>query len=56
MPVFVPYPLNPLHDVCRALGLEHAVAFTVTHQSCASGLLAIEVAGRLLAGDPADGG
>lgn len=52
MPVVVPYPHNPLHDVCRALGLEHAVAFTVTQQSCASGLLAIELAGRLLAGDP----
>ena len=52
LPVVAPYPHNPLHDVCRALGLEHAVAFTVTQQSCASGLLAIELAGRLLAGDP----
>lgn len=51
MPVVVPYPHNPLHDVCRTLGLEHAVTFTVTQQSCASGLLAIELAGRLLAGD-----
>lgn len=55
MPVVVPYPLNPLHDVCRALGLRHAAAFTVTQQSCASGLLAIELAGRLLAGDGVDG-
>lgn len=53
MPVVVPYPVNPLHDVCRALGLDHALAFTLTHQSCASGLLAIDVAGRLLAGDTA---
>jgi 3-oxoacyl-[acyl-carrier-protein] synthase-3 len=53
MPVVVPYPRNPLHDVCRELGLEHALTFTVTQQSCASGLLAIELAGRLLAGDPA---
>jgi 3-oxoacyl-[acyl-carrier-protein] synthase III len=58
MPVVVPYPLNPLHDVCGALGLSHALAFTVTHQSCASGLLAIDLAGRLLAADsgPGSGG
>ncbi len=55
MAVVGPYPVNPLHDVCRALGLDHALAFTVTHQSCASGLLAIDMAGRLLAGDAADG-
>jgi 3-oxoacyl-[acyl-carrier-protein] synthase III len=55
MPVVVPYPANPLHEVCQALGLGHALAFTVTHQSCASGLLAIDVAGRLLAADGADG-
>ena len=54
MPVAAPYPANPLHEVCRALGLGHALAFTVTHQSCASGLLAIDLAGRLLAADPAD--
>jgi len=52
MPVVVPYPHNPLHEVCRGLGLGHALAFTVTQQSCASGLLAVELAGRLLAGDP----
>lgn len=51
MPVAGPYPVNPLHEVCRALGLDHALAFTVTHQSCASGLLAIDMAGRLLAAD-----
>ena len=45
-PVVTPYPVNPLHDVCRALGLGHAVAFTLTQQSCASALLAIEMAGR----------
>jgi 3-oxoacyl-[acyl-carrier-protein] synthase-3 len=55
MPVVAPYPENPLHEVCRALGLEHALAFTVTHQSCASGLLAIDMAGRLLAADPGPG-
>lgn len=51
MPVVVPYPINPLHEVCRELGLRHATAFTVTQQSCASGLLAIDLAGRLLAGE-----
>ncbi|MGE5828638.1 MAG: 3-oxoacyl-[acyl-carrier-protein] synthase III C-terminal domain-containing protein [Micromonosporaceae bacterium] len=55
MPVVAPYPENPLHDLCRALGLGHALAFTVTHQSCASGLLALDIAGRLLAGDAAGG-
>jgi 3-oxoacyl-[acyl-carrier-protein] synthase III len=51
MPVVAPYPVNPLHEVCCALGLEHALAFTVTQQSCASGLMAIDMAGRLLAAD-----
>src|SRR5215472_14413285 len=57
MPVVAPYPVNPLHEVCRELGLSRALAFTVTHQSCAGGLLAIDLAGRLLATDPdmADG-
>jgi 3-oxoacyl-[acyl-carrier-protein] synthase-3 len=53
MPVVEPYPVNSLHEVCRALGLDHAVAFTITHQSCATGLLAIDMAGRLLAADTA---
>jgi 3-oxoacyl-[acyl-carrier-protein] synthase III len=55
MPVVAAYPDNPLHDVCGKLGLEHAVAFTVAHQSCATGLQAIDIAGRLLAADVADG-
>ncbi|MCE6996433.1 3-oxoacyl-ACP synthase [Saccharothrix sp. S26] len=55
MPVVAPYPHNPLHDLCRELGLGHALAFTVTQQSCASGLLAVELAGRLLAADPTEG-
>jgi len=50
MPVAVPYPVNPLHDLCREIGLAHAIAFTVTQQACASGLLALDLAGRLLAG------
>jgi 3-oxoacyl-[acyl-carrier-protein] synthase III len=55
MPVVAPYPDNPLHEVCRALGLGHALAFAVTHQSCAGGLLAIDLAGRMLAADTTGG-
>jgi 3-oxoacyl-[acyl-carrier-protein] synthase-3 len=51
MPVVEPYPVNTLRELCRKFGLGHAVSFTVTHQACATGLLAIDVAGRLLAGD-----
>jgi 3-oxoacyl-[acyl-carrier-protein] synthase III len=55
LPVVVPYPVNPLHEVCRKLGLENALAFAVTQQSCVSGLLAVDLAGRLLAADSAEG-
>lgn len=50
----VPYPLNPLHDVCERFGLAHASAFTVSHHACATALLALDMAGRLLTtdGDP----
>ncbi|GAA3290968.1 3-oxoacyl-ACP synthase [Dactylosporangium vinaceum] len=53
-PVVVPYPVNPLHQLCAERGLRHAEAFTVTQQSCATGLLAVDLAGRLLAecGEP----
>lgn len=51
MPVVAPYPVNPLHEACHALGLDRAVAFTVTHHACATSLLAIDLAGRLLAAD-----
>ncbi|MBQ1026061.1 3-oxoacyl-[acyl-carrier-protein] synthase III C-terminal domain-containing protein [Micromonospora sp. C95] len=51
MPVVAPYPVNPLHEACRRLELEHATAFCLTQHACASGLLAIDVAGHLLAGD-----
>jgi 3-oxoacyl-[acyl-carrier-protein] synthase-3 len=47
----VPYPVNPLHEVRQRLGLQHAAAFTVTEHACASGLLAVDLAGRLLAAD-----
>lgn len=46
-----PYPVNPLHEVREALGLRHAQAFAVTQHACASGLLAVDLAGRLLAAD-----
>lgn len=52
MPVGVPYPLNPPHELLGRLGLKHARAFTVTHHACAAALLAIDLAGRLLAADP----
>jgi 3-oxoacyl-[acyl-carrier-protein] synthase-3 len=51
MPVAAPYPLNPLHELSRELGLGHACAFTVTHHACATALVAIDLAGRLLAAD-----
>lgn len=51
MPVVAPYPVNTLRELCGAFGLGHAVSFTVTHHACATGLLALDVAGRLLAGD-----
>ena len=51
MPVVAPFPLNPLHELSARLGLGHAVAFTVTHQACATSLQAIHLAGQLLAAD-----
>jgi 3-oxoacyl-[acyl-carrier-protein] synthase-3 len=51
IPAAVPFPLNPLHELCRAVGLGHAIAFTITHHACATGLLAVDVAGRMLASD-----
>ena len=47
-----PYPLMEVQEVARSLSLEHATAFTVTQHSCATGLLAVSLAGRLLADDP----
>jgi 3-oxoacyl-[acyl-carrier-protein] synthase-3 len=51
MPVVAPFPLNPLHELAARLGLGHALAFTVTHQACATSLQAIQLAGQLLAAD-----
>ncbi|MEU1630938.1 3-oxoacyl-[acyl-carrier-protein] synthase III C-terminal domain-containing protein [Streptomyces sp. NPDC020096] len=54
MPVAAPYPLNPLHEACEALGLRNALAFSLNQQACASALMSVELAGRMLAedGDP----
>jgi len=52
--VVVPYPRNPLRELCDELGLEHASTFAVGHHACSSGLLAVEVAGRLLTADADD--
>ena len=54
LPVVAPYPVSPVRDLCHAFGLDHADAFTVSQQACATGLLAVDIAGRLLAedGDP----
>ncbi|MGN9787658.1 3-oxoacyl-[acyl-carrier-protein] synthase III C-terminal domain-containing protein [Nonomuraea sp. ZG12] len=54
MPVVTVYPRSDVHEVRRALGLRRAEAFTMVHQVCASGLLAVDLAGRLLemGGDP----
>ncbi|RFU41882.1 3-oxoacyl-ACP synthase [Actinomadura logoneensis] len=51
MPVVVPHPVNPVHEVRDALGLRHAQAFALTHHACASGLLAVDLCGKLLGAD-----
>ncbi|MFC4857894.1 3-oxoacyl-[acyl-carrier-protein] synthase III C-terminal domain-containing protein [Actinophytocola glycyrrhizae] len=56
VPVSQPHPYNPLPDVCEQLGLGDATAFAVTHHGCAAGLLAVDMAGRLLAMDADTGG
>lgn len=55
VPISVPYPINPVAELCSKLGLDHATAFTLTEHACASGLLAVDLCGTLLAadGDPA---
>ncbi|MDW5329529.1 3-oxoacyl-[acyl-carrier-protein] synthase III C-terminal domain-containing protein [Plantactinospora sp. KLBMP9567] len=54
MPVATVAPANPLHRLRDMLGLRHAAAFCVNQHACASGLLAVSLAGKLLArdGDP----
>ena len=55
MPVVAPYPVNPLQEVRQKLGLEHAQAFSITQHACASSLLAVAVAGDMLASEGDDG-
>lgn len=50
-PVAGPYPRNPLLELCAEFGLTRAATFAVGHHACASGLLAVDVAGRLLSAD-----
>ncbi len=56
IPIGAPVTVNPLHDVCRAMGLHRAVAFTVSQHACASGLLAVDLVGKMLAADGDDDG
>jgi len=50
-PTVVPHPYHPVHELCEEYGLGHAAVFAVGHHACASGLLAVETAGRLLGAD-----
>jgi len=46
-----PYPIQPLEAVQQDLGLTRSVAFNLGHHLCASGLLAVDLVGRLLTED-----
>lgn len=50
-PTVVPYPYDPVGRLCEEYGLGHAAVFAVGQHACASGLLAVDAAGRLLAAD-----
>jgi 3-oxoacyl-[acyl-carrier-protein] synthase-3 len=54
VPVATPYTVNPLQELCQLVGLRKAISFTVTHHACATSLLAVDIAGRMLGmdGDP----
>lgn len=39
----------PPEELCRELGLPNAVAFSLTQHACATGLLALDLVGRMLA-------
>ncbi|HEX9334354.1 MAG TPA: ketoacyl-ACP synthase III family protein [Pseudonocardiaceae bacterium] len=51
-----PEPINVVRQVCEQAGLSHANAFALTQHACASGLLAVDLAGRLLAAEGDDDG
>ncbi|RSN29164.1 3-oxoacyl-ACP synthase [Amycolatopsis sp. WAC 04169] len=46
-----PYSVNALHVATRELGLGHVPAFGLSQHACASGLLGIDLAGRMLRAD-----
>ncbi|MBV9447418.1 MAG: hypothetical protein JO345_16170 [Streptosporangiaceae bacterium] len=46
-----PYSANPVRQAALDLGLEHATSFTLSQHACASGLLAVVLAGRMLAAE-----
>ncbi|WP_225848887.1 3-oxoacyl-[acyl-carrier-protein] synthase III C-terminal domain-containing protein [Streptomyces sp. HPF1205] len=50
-PTVVPHPHQPVLRLCEEYGLGHADVFAVGHHACASGLLAVDAAGRLLDAD-----
>lgn len=50
-PLVMQYPQNPLRELCFEFGLDQAATFAVGHHASASGLLAVDVAGRLLTAD-----
>lgn len=51
LPVVAPPGRNPLAEACARLGLSSATAFSLTQHACASGLLALDLAGRVLRRD-----
>ena len=51
VPISAPYPISAVAEICSKLGLDHATAFTLTEHACASGLLAVDLCGTLLAAD-----
>ncbi|PQP83673.1 hypothetical protein C0Q44_03000 [Paenibacillus sp. PCH8] len=49
-----PFPMKVLQALKRAYGLQHVIAFSLTQQNCASGLIALDVAETLLPSLEAD--
>ncbi|KLU58315.1 hypothetical protein EL84_00690 [Paenibacillus sp. VT-400] len=43
-----PFPMKVLQGLKQAYGMHHAIAFSLTQQNCASGLIALDVAATLL--------
>lgn len=56
LPTVAPVGVNPLHETADRLGLSHSIVWTVTQQACASAMLAVDMAGRLLTSDGDDDG